>query len=84
MPVRSVGPITLNNARTPDLFGLPSDDNSLYAVAFIAISSAYYAQPPWLFIPFALSVIVLGLYYRSDMLAGIVIGASAAALSLYF
>jgi undecaprenyl-diphosphatase len=73
------------NARPLDPFSFPSG-HTLHAVAFTTIASVYYPQLSWLLIPLtlliALSRMVLGLHYPSDVLAGIAIGAIVAGISL--
>ena len=73
------------NARPLDQFSFPSG-HSLHAVAFTTIAIAYYPQLAFLLIPFtflvALSRMVLGLHYPSDVLAGSAIGAAIAGISL--
>lgn len=73
------------NARPLDQFSFPSG-HTLHAVTFSTIAIAYYPQLTFLLIPFAclvaLSRMVLGLHYLSDVLAGAAIGAAIAGLSL--
>ena len=73
------------SARPLDRFSFPSG-HTLHAVTFGAIALAYYPQLTVLLVPFvllvALSRIVLGLHYPSDVLAGATIGAAIAGLSL--
>lgn len=68
-----------------DQYSFPSG-HTLHAVAFTLIALAYYPQLFWLLVPFtilvALSRVVLGLHYPSDVLAGAVIGAAVAVTSL--
>ena len=74
-------------ARIPplDQFSFPSG-HTLHAVAFTAIACASYPPLAWILVPFsiliALSRIVLGLHYPSDVAAAIVIGALLAAGSM--
>jgi hypothetical protein len=60
--------------------------HTLHAVAFTTVASAYSPQLSWLLIPFtvliALSRMVLGLHYPSDVIAGIGIAVIAAGTSL--
>ena len=74
------------NAKPLDTFSFPSG-NTLHAVAFTTVALAYYPRLSWLLIPFtfliALSRVVLGLHYPSDVLAGIATGVTVAGLSLY-
>lgn len=75
--LRSVAPL--------DEFSFPSG-HTMHAVAFTIVLVAYY--PAWgaLAIPFtalvALSRLVLGLHYPSDVIAGALIGSTTASLSL--
>ena len=73
------------NARPLDQFSFPSG-HTLHAVAFAIVAIADYPQLAFLLIPFAfliaLSRMVLGLHYPSDVLAGASIGAAIAGLSL--
>ncbi len=65
------------NAKPLDPFSFPSG-HTLHAVAFTTVALAYYPRLSWLLIPFtfliALSRMILGLHYPSDVLAGMVIG----------
>lgn len=68
-----------------DRFSFPSG-HTLHAVSFTLIALAYYPALAWLLVPFtlliAVSRVVLGLHYPSDVLAGALLGAAIAALSL--
>lgn len=68
-----------------DHFSFPSG-HTLHAVAFTLVTLAYYPALGWLLAPFtlliALSRVVLGLHYPSDVLVGALLGAAIAALSL--
>jgi undecaprenyl-diphosphatase len=74
-------------ARVPSLdqFSFPSG-HTLHAVAFSAIACAWYPSLVLLLVPFsvlvALSRVVLGLHYPSDVAAAVVIGLGLAAASL--
>lgn len=69
-----------------DEFSFPSG-HTLHAVAFTLVALAHYPMLAWLLIPFtasvALSRVVLGLHYPSDVLAATGIGTALAALSLW-
>jgi len=73
------------NARPLDQFSFPSG-HTLHAVAFTTIAIAYYPRLAFLLIPFiflvALSRMVLGLHYPSDVLAAAAVGAAIAGISL--
>jgi undecaprenyl-diphosphatase len=67
-----------------DHFSFPSG-HTLHAIAFTLVALAYYPALAWLLIPFtaliAVSRVVLGLHYPSDVLVGALLGAAIAALS---
>lgn len=69
-----------------DQYSFPSG-HTLHAVSFTVIGVAYYPLLGWLLIPFAvlvaLSRLVMGLHYPSDVIAGAVLGGVLATLSLY-
>lgn len=73
--------------RPLDRFSFPSG-HTLHAVAFSAIAVFYYPSLFMLVVPFAvmvaLSRVVLGLHYPSDVLMGALIGFLLSALSLMF
>ena len=60
-----------------DQFSFPSG-HTLHAVAFTLVALAYYPALGWLLVPFtvlvAMSRLVLGLHYPTDVLAGAVLG----------
>lgn len=69
-----------------DEFSFPSG-HTLHAVSFTWVALAYYPGLAGLLLPFAISVavsrVVLGLHYPSDVLAATAIGSALAALSLW-
>ena len=69
-----------------DEFSFPSG-HTLHAVAFSVVALAHYPVLAWLLIPFSASVavsrVVLGLHYPSDVLAATGIGVALASLSLW-
>jgi undecaprenyl-diphosphatase len=80
-----VNPDVICMAAPLDQFSFPSG-HTVHAVAFSTVALAYF---PWLWpllLPFALLVavsrMVLGLHYPSDVLAGALVGLSIAAVSL--
>jgi undecaprenyl-diphosphatase len=68
-----------------DRYSFPSG-HTLHATAFSLVALFYYPALAWVLVPFsvlvALSRVVLGLHYPSDVLAGAVLGAAIASLSL--
>jgi undecaprenyl-diphosphatase len=68
-----------------DAFSFPSG-HTLHAVAFTLIATAYFPWLAALLVPFMLLVaasrVILGLHYPSDVLAGALIGAAIAGVSL--
>lgn len=69
-----------------DEFSFPSG-HTLHAVAFSLVAMAHYPILAMLLVPFTASVavsrVVLGLHYPSDVLAATAIGSALAALSLW-
>lgn len=69
-----------------DEFSFPSG-HTLHAVSFTLVALAYAPALAWLLIPFTVSVavsrVVLGMHYPSDVLAATVLGAGLASLSLW-
>ena len=69
-----------------DEFSFPSG-HTLHAVAFSLVAMAHYPALAWLLVPFSASVavsrVVLGLHYPSDVLAATGIGSALAAISLW-
>lgn len=69
-----------------DQFSFPSG-HTLHAVAFTLVALTYYPGLAWLLIPFtglvAMSRLVLGLHYPSDVLAGAALGALIAISSFW-
>lgn len=69
-----------------DEFSFPSG-HTLHAVAFSVVAIAYYPGLAWLLVPFAASVavsrVVLGLHYPSDVLAATGLGGGLALTSLW-
>ena len=72
-------------ARALDEFSFPSG-HTLHAVAFTILAVAAFPALGWILVRFAvlvaLSRVVLGLHYPSDVLAGAAVGATLAGLAL--
>ncbi|MDZ4811708.1 MAG: phosphatase PAP2 family protein [Pseudomonadota bacterium] len=68
-----------------DEFSFPSG-HTLHATAFSLVACSYYPALAWILVPFtllvALSRVILGLHYPTDVLAAFAIGATLAAASL--
>ncbi len=68
-----------------DEYSFPSG-HTLHASAFTVVACAYFPSLAWLLVPLALLIalsrVVLGLHYPSDVLAAIVIGCALAGSSL--
>ena len=68
-----------------DRFSFPSG-HTLHAIVFSLVATAHYPALGWLVWPFtalvAASRLVLGLHYLSDVLAGALVGAAIAGLTL--
>lgn len=78
---------TIKNGAAPlDLYSFPSG-HTLHAVAFTVVATAYFPMLSVVLIPFtvliALSRMVLGLHYPTDVIVGALIGATVAVTSFY-
>lgn len=83
-------PFAANGAVKPllpplDRYSFPSG-HTLHAAAFAVMLACYYPGLLWLVLPFALSVaisrVVLGLHYPTDVAAGALLGSAIAGFSL--
>ena len=72
-------------SRPLDRYSFPSG-HTMHAVSFLTLLAAYFPGVMWIMLPFAISValsrVVLGLHYPSDVLAGALIGWLLAKTSL--
>src|SRR5262245_59063020 len=66
-----------------DRYSFPSG-HTMHAVAFSMIATAHHPELAWFLVPFscliAISRVILGLHYPTDVLAGCVIGAYVASM----
>jgi undecaprenyl-diphosphatase len=69
-----------------DEFSFPSG-HTLHAVSFTIVAVAWYPMLAWLLVPFTLSIalsrVVLGMHYPSDVLAATGLGVALASLTLW-
>jgi undecaprenyl-diphosphatase len=72
-------------AKPLDRYSFPSG-HTMHAVAFLVQLAVYFPSVMWLMLPFGLAVamsrVVLGLHYPSDVLAGALVGWALASISL--
>ena len=82
----NVYPAIVCAGKTLDQFSFPSG-HTMHAVSFSLIATFYFPALVWLVLPFtvlvALSRLVLGLHYPSDVLAGICLGTAIAVTSFH-
>lgn len=75
------------NTKALDRYSFPSG-HTLHAVSFSIMLGSYYPELIWIVVPFAVLVaisrLVLGLHYISDVMIGALIGAALAILSLNY
>jgi len=82
----NVSPDVVCAYRTLDQFSFPSG-HTMQATLFSIVAAYYFPALIWLVVPFsimvALSRPILGLHYPSDVLAGALIGAALASVSIF-
>lgn len=68
-----------------DQYSFPSG-HTLHAVGFSTVAISYFAELAWILVPFsilvALSRVILGLHYPSDVLIGLILGLGLGYLSI--